>query len=83
MDIQPVSGSNIVVSFNDAVTLYLKWNDVQCWCTLVFLELQRELSEWGDTNKLLQRHGFKPVQFADPVENKNLSGKALFFHYPQ
>ncbi|XP_031414306.1 centrosomal protein of 70 kDa isoform X2 [Clupea harengus] len=38
---------------------------------------QRELSDWDDINKLLQRHGFKPVQFADPVENKNLSDLVL------
>ncbi|XP_062384204.1 centrosomal protein of 70 kDa isoform X2 [Sardina pilchardus] len=38
---------------------------------------ERELSEWDDINKLLQRHGFKPVQFADPVENKNLSDLVL------
>lgn len=38
--------------------------------------LQQEQVEWGDVNKLLQHHGFKPVYFADPVENKNLSGKS-------
>lgn len=36
--------------------------------------LQEEQVEWDDVNKLLQHHGFKPVMFADPVENKNLSG---------
>lgn len=36
---------------------------------------QQEQVEWDDVNKLLQHHGFKPVFFADPVENKNLSGK--------
>lgn len=38
--------------------------------------LQEEQVEWDDVNKLLQRHGFKSVYFADPVENKNLSGKS-------
>eukprot|EP00064_Thunnus_orientalis_P004516 superscaffoldBa00000411_g4528 len=33
---------------------------------------QQEQVEWDDVNKLLQHHGFKPVYFADPVENKNL-----------
>lgn len=33
--------------------------------------------EWDDVNKLLQHHGFKPVQFADPVENKSLSDLVL------
>lgn len=36
---------------------------------------QQEQAEWNDVNKLLQHHGFKPVAFADPVENKNLSGE--------
>lgn len=37
--------------------------------------LQQEQVEWDDVNRLLQQHGFKPVFFADPVENRNLSGK--------
>uniref|UniRef100_A0A3B4Y1N5 Centrosomal protein of 70 kDa n=1 Tax=Seriola lalandi dorsalis TaxID=1841481 RepID=A0A3B4Y1N5_SERLL len=36
----------------------------------------QEQVEWDDVNKLLRHHGFKPVYFADPVENKNLSGKS-------
>ncbi|XP_042260075.1 centrosomal protein of 70 kDa isoform X4 [Thunnus maccoyii] len=35
-------------------------------------QFQQEQVEWDDVNKLLQHHGFKPVYFADPVENKNL-----------
>ncbi|XP_059183591.1 centrosomal protein of 70 kDa [Centropristis striata] len=38
---------------------------------------QQEQVEWDDVNKLLQHHGFKPVYFADPVENKNLSDLIL------
>lgn len=41
--------------------------------------LQQEQMEWDDVNKLLQHHGFKPVHFADPVENKNLPGKRMTF----
>ncbi|XP_028323073.1 centrosomal protein of 70 kDa [Gouania willdenowi] len=32
---------------------------------------EEEQVEWDDVNKLLQHHGFKPVRFADPVENRN------------
>ncbi|XP_056157453.1 centrosomal protein of 70 kDa [Lampris incognitus] len=38
---------------------------------------QLEQTEWDCVNKLLQHHGFKPVHFADPVENKNLSDLVL------
>ncbi|XP_035533316.1 centrosomal protein of 70 kDa isoform X2 [Morone saxatilis] len=38
---------------------------------------QQEQVEWDDVNKLLQHHGFKPVYFADPVENKTLSDLVL------
>uniref|UniRef100_A0A8C6S6K1 Centrosomal protein of 70 kDa n=1 Tax=Neogobius melanostomus TaxID=47308 RepID=A0A8C6S6K1_9GOBI len=38
---------------------------------------QQEQVEWGDVNKLLQHHGFRPVLFADPVENKALSELVL------
>ncbi|XP_037640854.1 centrosomal protein of 70 kDa isoform X2 [Sebastes umbrosus] len=38
---------------------------------------QQEQVQWDDVNKLLQHHGFKPVHFADPVENKNLSDLIL------
>ncbi|XP_029924274.1 centrosomal protein of 70 kDa [Myripristis murdjan] len=38
---------------------------------------QQEETEWDGVNKLLQHHGFKPVYFADPVENKNLSDLVL------
>ncbi|XP_028427287.1 centrosomal protein of 70 kDa isoform X3 [Perca flavescens] len=38
---------------------------------------QEQQAEWDDVNKLLQHHGFKPVHFADPVENKNLSDLIL------
>ncbi|XP_041834707.1 centrosomal protein of 70 kDa isoform X2 [Melanotaenia boesemani] len=37
----------------------------------------QEQVEWDDVNKLLQHQGFKPVFFADPVENKNLSDLVL------
>ncbi|XP_022615932.1 centrosomal protein of 70 kDa isoform X2 [Seriola dumerili] len=39
--------------------------------------MEQEQVEWDDVNKLLQHHGFKPVYFADPVENKNLSDLVL------
>lgn len=46
------------------------------FCSWLFLlVLQQEQVEWDELNKVLQRHGFKPVHFADPVENKNHSGK--------
>ncbi|XP_047433072.1 centrosomal protein of 70 kDa isoform X2 [Mugil cephalus] len=38
---------------------------------------KQEQAEWEDVNKLLQHHGFKPVFFADPVENENLSNLVL------
>ncbi|XP_041637955.1 centrosomal protein of 70 kDa [Cheilinus undulatus] len=38
---------------------------------------QQEQVEWDDVNKLLQHHGFKPVYFADPVENKSLNDLVL------
>ncbi|XP_022066974.1 centrosomal protein of 70 kDa isoform X2 [Acanthochromis polyacanthus] len=38
---------------------------------------QQEQVEWDDVNRLLQHHGFKPVFFADPVENKNHSDLVL------
>ncbi|XP_070711835.1 centrosomal protein of 70 kDa [Pempheris klunzingeri] len=38
---------------------------------------QQEQVEWDGVNKLLQHHGFKPVCFADPTENKNLSDLVL------
>ncbi|XP_054882021.1 centrosomal protein of 70 kDa isoform X2 [Poeciliopsis prolifica] len=37
----------------------------------------QEQVEWDDVNKLLQHHGFKPVFFADPVENRNLTDLVL------
>ncbi|KAG7999412.1 Centrosomal protein of 70 kDa [Nibea albiflora] len=40
-------------------------------------QFQQEQVEWDDVNKLLQHHGFKPVFFADPVENKTLSDLVL------
>ncbi|XP_067094448.1 centrosomal protein of 70 kDa [Osmerus mordax] len=36
-----------------------------------------EQTEWDSVNKLLQHHGFKPVHFADPIENKNQSDLVL------
>ncbi|KAI1899398.1 hypothetical protein AGOR_G00061370 [Albula goreensis] len=32
---------------------------------------QQEQTEWDAVNRLLQHHGFKPVHFSDPMENKN------------
>ncbi|XP_058508456.1 centrosomal protein of 70 kDa isoform X3 [Solea solea] len=40
-------------------------------------QFEQEQVEWDDVNKLLQHHGFKPVHFADPVENKKLSDLVL------
>ncbi|XP_026219205.1 centrosomal protein of 70 kDa isoform X2 [Anabas testudineus] len=34
---------------------------------------KQEQVEWDDLNKLLQHHGFKPVHFSDPAENKDHS----------
>uniref|UniRef100_A0A3P9PYT0 Centrosomal protein of 70 kDa n=1 Tax=Poecilia reticulata TaxID=8081 RepID=A0A3P9PYT0_POERE len=39
--------------------------------------MEQEQVEWDDVNKLLQHHGFKPVFFADPVENRNLTDLVL------
>ncbi|XP_032361802.1 centrosomal protein of 70 kDa isoform X2 [Etheostoma spectabile] len=47
---------------------------VYVWTSRQFQEQQ---VEWDNVNKLLQHHGFKPVCFADPVENKNLSDLIL------
>uniref|UniRef100_A0A8C5CT30 Centrosomal protein of 70 kDa n=1 Tax=Gadus morhua TaxID=8049 RepID=A0A8C5CT30_GADMO len=38
---------------------------------------KQEQAEWDCVNKRLQNHGFKPVFFADPVENKNISDLVL------
>ncbi|TDG96373.1 hypothetical protein EPR50_G00239510 [Perca flavescens] len=51
-----------------------KTSYVYVWTSRQFQEQQ---AEWDDVNKLLQHHGFKPVHFADPVENKNLSDLIL------
>ncbi|XP_064166330.1 centrosomal protein of 70 kDa isoform X1 [Anguilla rostrata] len=32
---------------------------------------QQEQTEWDAVNRHLQHHGFKPVHFTDPMENKN------------
>ncbi|XP_030627929.1 centrosomal protein of 70 kDa [Chanos chanos] len=49
--------------------------------TYVFLwtysQFQQEQTEWDAVNRLLQHHGFKPVHFADPTENKNLADLVL------
>ncbi|XP_057181259.1 centrosomal protein of 70 kDa isoform X2 [Triplophysa rosa] len=37
----------------------------------------QEQKEWDAVNRLLQHHGFKPVSFADPTENKNLAELVL------
>ncbi|XP_034533383.1 centrosomal protein of 70 kDa isoform X2 [Notolabrus celidotus] len=42
-----------------------------------FKQFEQEQVEWDDVNKHLQHHGFKPVYFADPVENKNLNELVL------
>uniref|UniRef100_A0A8C1ABV0 Centrosomal protein of 70 kDa n=2 Tax=Cyprinus carpio TaxID=7962 RepID=A0A8C1ABV0_CYPCA len=39
--------------------------------------LQQEQRDWDAVNRLLQHHGFKPVNFADPTENKNLAELVL------
>ncbi|XP_051549800.1 centrosomal protein of 70 kDa isoform X2 [Myxocyprinus asiaticus] len=38
---------------------------------------QQEAREWDAVNRLLQHHGFKPVNFADPTENTNLAELVL------
>uniref|UniRef100_A0A8C2X1W2 Centrosomal protein of 70 kDa n=1 Tax=Cyclopterus lumpus TaxID=8103 RepID=A0A8C2X1W2_CYCLU len=37
----------------------------------------QEQVQWDDVNTLLQHRGFKPVHFADPVENKNIPDLVL------
>uniref|UniRef100_W5M6J6 Centrosomal protein of 70 kDa n=1 Tax=Lepisosteus oculatus TaxID=7918 RepID=W5M6J6_LEPOC len=39
--------------------------------------VQQEQLEWEAVNRILQHHGFKPIHFADPMENKNLSDLVL------
>jgi len=39
---------------------------------------QQEQVEWDAVNTLLQHRGFRPVQFADPVENKNIPGTSPY-----
>lgn len=58
-----------------AVKLHLNWKLLVCNEPFVSV-LQQEQVEWDDVNKLLQHHGFKPVFFADPVENESLSSKS-------
>ncbi|XP_053472799.1 centrosomal protein of 70 kDa isoform X5 [Ictalurus furcatus] len=38
---------------------------------------KQEQTEWDAVNRLLQHHGFKPVRFTDPTENKNLADLVL------
>ncbi|KAG9261118.1 centrosomal protein of 70 kDa isoform X1 [Astyanax mexicanus] len=49
--------------------------------TYVFLwnysQFQQEQTDWDAVNRMLQHHGFKPVRFADPTENKNLADLVL------
>nr|XP_006636431.1 PREDICTED: centrosomal protein of 70 kDa [Lepisosteus oculatus] len=40
-------------------------------------QFQQEQLEWEAVNRILQHHGFKPIHFADPMENKNLSDLVL------
>ncbi|KAJ3584069.1 hypothetical protein NHX12_014565 [Muraenolepis orangiensis] len=42
-----------------------------------YRQFQQEQAEWDCLNKLLQNHGFKPVNFADPVENTSLPDLVL------
>ncbi|XP_040031165.2 centrosomal protein of 70 kDa isoform X1 [Gasterosteus aculeatus] len=42
-------------------------------CLWTSRQFQQEQVEWDDVNKLLQHHGFKPVHFADPGGNTNIS----------
>ncbi|MBN3326826.1 CEP70 protein, partial [Atractosteus spatula] len=39
--------------------------------------VQQEQLEWEAVNRFLQHHGFKPIHFADPLENKNLTDLVL------
>ncbi|KAM9821205.1 centrosomal protein of 70 kDa [Neosynchiropus ocellatus] len=40
-------------------------------------QFQMEQRQWEDLNKVLQHHGFKPLSFADPGENKTMSDLVL------
>lgn len=64
LDLQAVSGKAKMICSRFDVKL-----------TLCCFLLQMEQVEWDEVNKLLQHQGFKPVFFADPVENKNLTGE--------
>ncbi|KAM9766678.1 centrosomal protein of 70 kDa isoform 3-T3 [Menidia menidia] len=46
-------------------------------CLWTHRQFQEEQVEWDQVNRLLQHHGFHPVLFADPVENRNLSDLVL------
>ncbi|KAM9493351.1 centrosomal protein of 70 kDa isoform 2-T2 [Clarias gariepinus] len=39
--------------------------------------MEKEQTEWDAVNRLLQHHGFRPVRFTDPAENKNLADLVL------
>ncbi|XP_036396639.1 centrosomal protein of 70 kDa [Megalops cyprinoides] len=54
---------NIVVQPREKTYVYL-WT-----CS----QFKQEQTEWDAVNRVLQHHGFKPVHFADPMENKNLA----------
>ncbi|XP_066543979.1 centrosomal protein of 70 kDa isoform X2 [Amia ocellicauda] len=38
---------------------------------------QQEQADWEAVNRLLRHHGFKPIHFADPMENRNLADLVL------
>ncbi|XP_040888601.1 centrosomal protein of 70 kDa isoform X2 [Toxotes jaculatrix] len=56
---------------------FLQWRNKTYVYLWTYRQFQQEQVEWDDVNKLLQHHGFKPVHFTDPVENKNLSDLVL------
>ncbi|KAK0152631.1 Centrosomal protein [Merluccius polli] len=47
------------------------------WSGCVSVLVRQEQAEWDCLNKVLQNHGFKPVNFADPVENKHVPDLVL------
>lgn len=81
MDLQAVSGRILISSTASCCSVMLL--SFLCFPHLISIlpVLQQEQVEWDDVNKLLQHHGFKTMHFADPVENKNLSGKSQWFQF--
>ncbi|XP_051549802.1 centrosomal protein of 70 kDa isoform X4 [Myxocyprinus asiaticus] len=61
----------------NALTAALQSRDKTYVFLWTYSQYQQEAREWDAVNRLLQHHGFKPVNFADPTENTNLAELVL------